>query len=505
MHKKKYIMTNIKISTPKLKINSTVNSVINDTEIEASHEFTMLKFGQINPITVRLVGNSYEIIDGVARWRVAQKYPKQFPDILCQIIEISDEKVLDTRLILNSVKRKSIREKCLEIEAILDVLGKRQGVKRQELGFDENGINERFSENTKKDRYHWACHILNIKLSPSTVRKILFIFNLNTDFSNQLLSFIDERKISIDKAYTLLLEKNKKQEVLKMGNSINNGGNSMVSFSIFRKNSLNMDEVQDNSVRMVINSHPYFQLRKYRNQDTSIHGQESTVEEYIENFIRHCREARKKLVENGVLVTIIGETYKNGYQSVCTKVEMALLNDGWKIIDNNIWAKTNPKCTPHQNRFINAVERIIVASKSDKSPIFNPIKRPSSTGGKFKISKSTSSKLGITNYTVASPESDITNLIQTAVFNTSELKKIDSKFSHDAPAPEMIYEIFIRAYSNPGDTVLDNFSGSGTVSVGLKHGRNIIGYDVDPISVEFATKRCEAVINATENQLGMAA
>ena len=49
----------------------------------------------------------------------------------------------------------------------------------------------------------------------------------------------------------------------------------------------------------------------------------------------------------------------------------------------------------------------------------------------------------------------------------------------------------MEAYSKPGDTILDSFVGSGTVGVGLKMGRNVIGYDVDHESIEFSQKRFE--------------
>ena len=68
-------------------------------------------------------------------------------------------------------------------------------------------------------------------------------------------------------------------------------------------------------------------------------------------------------------------------------------------------------------------------------------------------------------------------------------EKIDPEFSHDAPAVESIYKILIEAYSKIGDTILDGFIGSGTGGVGLQMGRKLIGYDVDPLSIEFSRKR----------------
>ncbi|NNE57105.1 MAG: site-specific DNA-methyltransferase, partial [Hellea sp.] len=51
---------------------------------------------------------------------------------------------------------------------------------------------------------------------------------------------------------------------------------------------------------------------------------------------------------------------------------------------------------------------------------------------------------------------------------------------HPTQKPEALLERIILAASNPGDTVLDPFCGSGTTGVAaLRHGRNFIGIDMD--------------------------
>jgi DNA modification methylase len=57
----------------------------------------------------------------------------------------------------------------------------------------------------------------------------------------------------------------------------------------------------------------------------------------------------------------------------------------------------------------------------------------------------------------------------------------------------------------PGDTVVDNFVGGGSVGVALKLGRNVIGYDVDPVSIEFARKRFERILGESVETISMAA
>jgi DNA modification methylase len=52
---------------------------------------------------------------------------------------------------------------------------------------------------------------------------------------------------------------------------------------------------------------------------------------------------------------------------------------------------------------------------------------------------------------------------------------------------------------------LDNFVGSGSIGVALKLGRNVIGYDVDPVSIEFARKRFDTIIGKDVETLSIAA
>ncbi len=52
---------------------------------------------------------------------------------------------------------------------------------------------------------------------------------------------------------------------------------------------------------------------------------------------------------------------------------------------------------------------------------------------------------------------------------------------HAAPFPEELPARLLRAYSYIGETVLDPFVGSGTTLVAAaRHGRNGIGYDINP-------------------------
>jgi DNA modification methylase len=64
------------------------------------------------------------------------------------------------------------------------------------------------------------------------------------------------------------------------------------------------------------------------------------------------------------------------------------------------------------------------------------------------------------------------------------------KGAHFAVMPEAIVEPCILASSRPADTVLDPFTGSGTVAVvSLRHNRNFIGTELSPEYAQIALNR----------------
>jgi len=72
------------------------------------------------------------------------------------------------------------------------------------------------------------------------------------------------------------------------------------------------------------------------------------------------------------------------------------------------------------------------------------------------------------------------DIVYTAVANQAAVKKYGGT-DHPAPFPSEICILPILQSTNPGDTVLDLFSGSGTTGeVALLLGRKYIGYEMNP-------------------------
>jgi DNA modification methylase len=464
--------------------------------------FSMKHYGQKTPVVVVLRKGKYYIIDGGHRYCSAVE-AGNVDTLECIVLDIPDSEILDSRITYNQKTKVHTSETCWNIEHMLGLMGNEQGKRNDLLGENDFDNEEEFGT-AGKDKFEIACMQSGLKFSGRTLRKLMAVFEFEKyDNTLKLIEGIDSGKYSIDKAYNLMksyIDKSSKNETsFEVPQSMFENELNSVTYRLFNKSSMVMDEIEDGSISMFTDSHPYFQQRKYRNQDDFKHGEEKTLKEYVHNFRMYCREKWRKLKPGGVMVTILGESYKGGYNGVCTAVETALIEDGWEIIDIVIWVKQNQKYTPHPNRFVNSYERIIVARKKGADTYFKEVTRKSATG-KFQIKPTKSG-----GHYVATPETCIPNVITTNVHNPVEFQNVDKDFRHQAPAPEVIYRTFIEAYSKPYDTIADGFMGSGTIGVGLSMGRSVVGYEVDKVSYSFCKKRFENYLSNQEADLQLAA
>lgn len=258
-------MITIQILPENLSIHPICQAVKHEGEkISAPLDFSMQAFGQKSPISVVELKTGFFIIDGIERWKIAKLYPDIFPSLQCNVLELSDDEVLDTRINLNTTRKISIREKCRLVEAVLNVLGSSQGKKRKILGLDNIEADLKLPPGTKPDRYHFAAHIAATDCSAISLRKLMAIYQFPDEkIREPLLNHIDSGRLRLSKAYDVLLRKDRKEKESEIRAKNHNGGGTKGWYQLFCKSSMKMDEVEDHSVTLCVNSHPYFHLRDY--------------------------------------------------------------------------------------------------------------------------------------------------------------------------------------------------------------------------------------------------
>ena len=176
-------------------------------------------------------------------------------------------------------------------------------------------------------------------------------------------------------------------------------------------------------------------------------------------WIKLCK---KVLKPNGTIW--ISGTMHNIYS-----VGMALEQEGFKIINNITWQKTNPPPNLACRCFTHSTETILWAQKNDKNShhFFNyELMKKLNAGKQMKD-----------------------------VWTGSLTKPSEKKCGkHPTQKPEYLLERIIQASTVPGDIVLDPFCGSGTTGVVANRlGRNFIGIDLSEEYLQITKKRLEAI------------
>lgn len=456
--------------------------------------FSMKHFGQKTEVIVVMRKGKYYIIDGGHRFYSAIE-AGNIQTLECRVLDIPDSEILDTRITYNQKTKVHTSEICMNIEHMLGLMGKEQGKRNDLLGI-QNIEDEDEYGTAGKDKFEIACMNSGLDFSGRTLRKLMEVHNHEKiDNSLGLIEGIDSGIYSIDAAYKLVKknqekiekrEARKKREIDKI--------KAKVWFKVFEQSSTDLSNLKKYNPNFAMFSPTYLGMKDYRNQGEMKYGQESTLKEYLDNSRKFIDALIDIMDENGVIVIVIGESYAGGYKSIITQYEMMLLESGLEIIGRCPWIKSNSTPVIVKDFFRPIDEMIFVCKMKGAVVNFNP-KMKATKEGKKMVKKSHKAKDGTNRYYVQDEETIVSNVITTSVVNDSEYKKYDPNFTHDAPAPMEIYDRFVDSYTLPGMTCIDIHCGSGQgLEVFARHGCNVIGVDIDPVSVEFCNKRMSMLL-----------
>ena len=190
-------------------------------------------------------------------------------------------------------------------------------------------------------------------------------------------------------------------------------------------------------------------------------------------------ECRRVLKDDGA-IWVIG-SYHNIF-----RVGAILQDSGFWIQNDVIWLKSNPMPNFKGTRFQNAHETLIWAAKNEKSRVtfnYDALKA-------FNEDKQMRSDWTIPLCT-----------------GSERLKDEKGKKAHPTQKPEALLKRVLLATTNPGDVVLDPFSGTGTTAAAAKMlGRDYVGIEQDPAYIRLSRARLKAITplngEALETQKG---
>lgn len=255
---------------------------------------------------------------------------------------------------------------------------------------------------------------------------------------------------------------------------------------IFVKNSMNMNDLEDNSVHLMITSPPYFDTKLYSKEPIegdlgNIHDIDEWFEkigEVWKEVFRVLQPGRKAFInimnlpirlENGSFKTLnlVGRTI-----DLCEKIGFIFKRD-------IIWHKTNAVKAhfgtyPYPGGILinNTHEFILEFEKPEKKGFNKYAHLTKEQKEKSKLEKEFWISIKKSDVWVMKPEGS------------------GDRRNHIAPFPYELPFRLIKAFSFIGETILDPFVGSGTTllaAADLK--RNGIGYEIYPDIAQEAVKR----------------
>lgn len=187
---------------------------------------------------------------------------------------------------------------------------------------------------------------------------------------------------------------------------------------------------------------------------------------FTHDWLNACRRVLK---ESGT-IWVIG-SYHNIY-----RVGTILMDLGYWLLNDVVWVKTNPMPNFRGVRFTNAHETLLWAQKQKGARYtfnYHPMK---ALNGDVQM------------------RSDW----EIALCTGKERIKVNGSKAHTTQKPEALLYRVIQSSSNPGDVVLDPFFGTGTTgAVAKKLHRRWIGIEQDPLYVDIAQQRLDAVAPET--------
>jgi len=244
------------------------------------------------------------------------------------------------------------------------------------------------------------------------------------------------------------------------------------------------------SIDMCINSPAYFRQRTYNLGDKEI-GREKSVSEYLVDLTDIFEEIYRVLKPTGTLWVNIGDKYKNGsLYGIPHLFVNEMMCDKWMLFNEIIWHKPNAFTGSSKKRFTQDFEYLFAFSKQNDY-YFEQQYEP------YKTTYKTFEYTGISrkNYKAdgAQDPSDAKRSILRSMANgkgrhTRCVWSITHRGSkHTATFPRKLIEVPIHAACPPNGLVLDPFVGSGTTArIALEGGRNYVGIDLNPKSIEMA-------------------
>jgi len=238
-----------------------------------------------------------------------------------------------------------------------------------------------------------------------------------------------------------------------------------------------LKDIESLSVDLTVTSPPYDSLRSYESLP-------------FEKFQLIAKELYRVTKLGGVVVWVVGDaTVKGSETGTAFKQALFFKQCGFNLHDTMIYHAEKPPLT--HNRYEQKFEYMFVLSKG-RPKTFNGLRERSKYAGQTKGMTFRHDGMNLQPAHKKAPvaETKLRGNVWTYKVGKHHSTKDTIAFKHPAIFPEKLASDHIESWSNPGDTVLDIFMGSGTTGKeALKLNRRFIGIELDANYFSIAERR----------------
>lgn len=264
----------------------------------------------------------------------------------------------------------------------------------------------------------------------------------------------------------------------------------MSSHKVIIGNSRSMNEIEDESVHLVVTSPPYWSLKDYGTDSQIGYGQ--SLHQYLRDLFDVWNECFRVLTPGSRLCINVGDQFlrgdrSRGYRIIPIHAEIIQQCErvGYDYMGAIIWQK---KTTMNTSGGANVMGSYPYPANGLLEIDYEFILIFRKPGKRQKVEKEykESSKLSKDEWK--------------EFFSGHWKFPGERQVNHEAMFPEELPRRILRMFSFRGDTVLDPFLGSGTtMRVCAALGRNSIGYEVNENFLELIRKKVMPVISEAKN------
>lgn len=225
-------------------------------------------------------------------------------------------------------------------------------------------------------------------------------------------------------------------------------------YKIYFKNSENMNDVENNFIKTIVTSPPYWNLKNYLVKGQI--GFEETYEEYLKRLEKVWRECYRVLRNDGsIWININYRFYKKQLYLIPFDIIKNMEKVGFKFNTSFIWHK--PSGIPASPKNLSDHFEYVLFFTKKNDFYFN---NKELWGDDYKILEK--GKIG-----------DVWRIVKKA-------GSVGKDIPHPAIYPDKLVERIIMLTSKENDIILDPFLGSGTTLIASrKLNRSCIGYELN--------------------------